>query len=250
MVSAIGRGAERTAGNETRGAAPGMVRAMVKVIDKVELAELAYAAVARSIDPAAQLTRVELLTGGISARSTALTIALPQATESVFVVRELSAETLQSDPHAAAHQFGLLRHLYDAGVRVPEPVLCDESRASLPTTFLVMRHIAATPVYAPARPSVYVAQLAAALAELHCKLRPVATALLRDLGIPHAAEHVAAFLAQPSVGPQHRFLDDARARLKAAWPPSARNAECLLHGDYWSGNLLWHGDELVAIIDW
>jgi aminoglycoside phosphotransferase (APT) family kinase protein len=221
-----------------------------------ELGASAYAEVARSIEPAAERSRFWSLSGGISARSTALAIGVAHAPERVFVVRELSGETLQNDPHAAAHQFGLLRHLHERGVRVPEPILYDESRAILPTAFLVMRHIDAAPVYQPARPELFTAQLAAALAELHAQPNPqphpqLAAALdyTREFCVPRALEHVAVSLDR-SRGPAHGILHDAFRRLKAAWPPPQRNPERLLHGDYWSGNVLWRGDELAAIIDW
>jgi aminoglycoside phosphotransferase (APT) family kinase protein len=41
-----------------------------------------------------------------------------------------------------------------------------------------------------------------------------------------------------------------RDRLLAVWPPPMRNRKAVLHGDFWLGNVLWHGDELGAVIDW
>ena len=33
-------------------------------------------------------------------------------------------------------------------------------------------------------------------------------------------------------------------------PLAPRNPNCLLHGDFWPGNLLWNNGQLVGIIDW
>jgi aminoglycoside phosphotransferase (APT) family kinase protein len=43
------------------------------------------------------------------------------------------------------------------------------------------------------------------------------------------------------------FLRDL---LVAHWPPPEPDRLVLLHGDFWAGNLLWRGDEIVAVIDW
>ena len=51
-------------------------------------------------------------------------------------------------------------------------------------------------------------------------------------------------------------LDDSieegriRAALEPVWPRLQHNPAVLLHGDYWPGNLLWRGGQLVAVIDW
>ncbi|GAA4155813.1 hypothetical protein GCM10022286_05290 [Gryllotalpicola daejeonensis] len=45
----------------------------------------------------------------------------------------------------------------------------------------------------------------------------------------------------------HPLLDEAARRLDGA-PPEGPTG--LVHGDLWSGNALWNGDDLVAVIDW
>jgi aminoglycoside phosphotransferase (APT) family kinase protein len=56
------------------------------------------------------------------------------------------------------------------------------------------------------------------------------------------------------VRPAH--LDDTlgegpiRDVLEAVWPLPSHNPPVLLHGDFWPGNLLWHNDQLVGILDW
>jgi aminoglycoside phosphotransferase (APT) family kinase protein len=47
-------------------------------------------------------------------------------------------------------------------------------------------------------------------------------------------------------------LDEAKLRsvLGELWPFAQQNADVLLHGDYWPGNLLWQDSELVTVLDW
>ena len=44
--------------------------------------------------------------------------------------------------------------------------------------------------------------------------------------------------------------DSIRDALEAVWPLGSRNADKLMHGDYWPGNTLWKDGRLVGIIDW
>ena len=41
-----------------------------------------------------------------------------------------------------------------------------------------------------------------------------------------------------------------RTALKRHWPPKTSNLPVLLHGDYWNGNILWHGGKISGVIDW
>ena len=47
-------------------------------------------------------------------------------------------------------------------------------------------------------------------------------------------------------------LGEGRIRdtLEANWPMPRLNRPVLLHGDFWSGNTLWHVGKLVGVIDW
>jgi thiamine kinase-like enzyme len=38
--------------------------------------------------------------------------------------------------------------------------------------------------------------------------------------------------------------------LKSVWPLPPRNKDLILHGDFWTGNILWKDCKLIAVIDW
>ena len=69
--------------------------------------------------------------------------------------------------------------------------------------------------------------------------------------LPRRTERIAEHLVDPpaeldaSVGEA-----DIRETLRAHWPPTQPEHVSLLHGDFWPGNVLGTGDEIVAVIDW
>ena len=88
-------------------------------------------------------------------------------------------------------------------------------------------------------------QMAAFLARLHLRVPAACFSFLPRLASPLHLASPARALAPP--------LRAARALLEAAPPPAAaHNAHkrCLLHGDFWPGNLLWRDGVLAAVVDW
>jgi aminoglycoside phosphotransferase (APT) family kinase protein len=76
---------------------------------------------------------------------------------------------------------------------------------------------------------------------------------MRALAPRGASAHtvVAARLARapfesPATYPQAAI----RSALTRAWPLAQHNPDCLLHGDYWAGNLIWSDGALCGVIDW
>lgn len=203
--------------------------------------------------PGATLLSATPLSGGVSARVTALTIALQDGATQKLIVRRHGAADLARNPHIAADEFKLLHFLHAAGFPAPAPLyVCDDI---FPTPCLVVSYIEGGP--APSTSSGDLAgvaaapdvlqQLAAQLAALHrLAVAP------RDLAfLPEQAQHVANKLnappASPGDSPDERRT---RAALQALWPLPSRNPPVLLHGDFWPGNTLWRDGRLVAVIDW
>ena len=50
--------------------------------------------------------------------------------------------------------------------------------------------------------------------------------------------------------PQDREFDGLRVRLSDIGDTRYDGPRALLHGDFWPGNLLWKGDQLVGVLDW
>ena len=110
----------------------------------------------------------------------------------------------------------------------------------------MLEHLPGEPDFAPVDQKRMTEQLACALARVHAV--PLDDELCRllerepDDWRPEAKEP-----AQLD-----ESLDEARLRAAlselGAWP--RRNAQVLLHGDYWPGNVLWQDGQLSAVLDW
>jgi len=127
------------------------------------------------------------------------------------------------------------------GIVAPKPCFFD-----LPGRAVVLEYVSGEPVFAPA--------------DLNDMLRKMATELARIHRVPLGPELAILGQRRESAGrlimqaPEQldESLDEARVRaeLAALWPWQQHNADVLLHGDYWPGNLLWNDSELAAVLDW
>src|SRR5690606_29645886 len=158
-------------------------------------------------------------------------------------VRSHGPVDLAANPQIAVDEFRLMRHLYEAGLAVPEPVYVERSAKIFDTPCIVMEYIDGKPEFAPADALDFCGQLARHLSVIH------------RVDISGAAW---SFLPQTGKGLGERpaLLDESlgegriRDVLGGGWLLPARNQPVLLHGDYWPGNVLALGGQVVAVIDW
>jgi len=206
-----------------------------------------FAQVVQTIAPQSKLRRTWPLQGGISATMTALEFERPDGQTSKMIVRRPGAGTLRQNPQAAANEFKLLQIMRALELATPTPYYLDQSGTIFATPYLVIDYIEGKPEFAPVDVADYTFQLATHLAKIH-----------RVDGV----QPVLAFLPQQgkdfvdNVGILSTTIDQSlaeepiRAILKSRWPATHWNAPALLHGDFWPGNVLWQGEQLVAVIDW
>lgn len=200
-----------------------------------------------TVDPDGRLLRIWKLEGGVSAQVTGVEVAQPGGWSSKLVVRQYGAADMAGNPNIAADEFNLLVALSNAGLPVPGPIAFDQSNEIFPGPALVVEYIEGATEFNPSNLSDQLAQVASNLAQIH------------------AVDHVNAGLSFLSLEPDpidalnshclSTAIDPAiRERIMRAatdvGPLSLTNRQGLLHGDYWSGNLLWWKGELVGIIDW
>ncbi|MGH2560005.1 MAG: phosphotransferase family protein [Thermomicrobiales bacterium] len=194
------------------------------------------------IDPGGVLRRSWPLTGGVSARITAIEVERSDGQTTKLLVRRHGDVDRRRNAHIARDEYRLLQVAQAHGLAAPKPYDFDDSCELFPTPFLVIGYVDGETEFAPPDLAGYVAQAAKQLAKIH--------------GVRDSPD--LAFLPRQEKGYGERpakldaSMDEGRIRdaLESAWPLSYVNELVLLHGDYWPGNILWRGGELVAVIDW
>lgn len=202
----------------------------------------ALARIVRRVEPLDRVVLTRPLTGGVSAQVTAVTYATPDGNLRTIVVRQHGTADLARNPRIAADEFALLQHLHCAGMAVPQPLACDLGTGSDGSYMAVAWVAGSTSIDAASLPA-YLRALAAQLHAIH-------TVTLSDEmagRLPAFALRTARILAQPYMGdPTCRRIHQT---LSLQTPPAVDRL-CLLHGDFWPGNVLWQTDRISAVLDW
>jgi aminoglycoside phosphotransferase (APT) family kinase protein len=190
--------------------------------------------------PGARVGECRELRGGVSARSVVAEVELPDAAVRRVVVRRPGWPTREETLRVVSAEHALLGRCRALGILAPEPLHLDAEAAAL-----VLDYVEGAPAFAPADAGAMAGQMAEQLARIH-------RARLDGLAfLPRRDDTIARHLAQP---PERldASLDEAKLRgaLAERWPFERHNADALLHGDFWPGNLLWRDERLVAVLDW
>ena len=111
------------------------------MICDVTAAPAALREVLRRVDPGLQLVSSRELPGGVSAQVTAVNAVSSSGLALSLVIRQYGERDRQLDPQIAAHEYHLLSLLHRAGLRVPRPLLADESGAVLAGPYLVIEYV-------------------------------------------------------------------------------------------------------------
>lgn len=207
----------------------------------------AYERIVRRIVPGGRLLAARELEGGVSARTVAVEFERAGGVREKVVVRLHGEADRAGNPEIAADEFRLLEIVQAAGIPAPIPLYLDRSCELFEIPFLVESFIEGAPDFEPVAIERSVRRIAGPLAAIH-----QVDWSAHDLSfLPLQEASVARRLQQ-----YPERLDEAlsegriRAALEAVWPLEPTNPHCLLHGDYWPGNLLWKDGEIVAVIDW
>jgi aminoglycoside phosphotransferase (APT) family kinase protein len=136
-------------------------------------------------------------------------------------------------------------------VTVPTPRLLDEAGTILGTPCSVLDYVDGAPLVGADADGARSAgrTFAAHLASVH-RLDAGAVAAA-GIDLPRRADAVDRSLADPPADLDHRLREGAiREVLRRRPPRRYEGPPRLLHGDFWPGNVIWRGDDIVAVIDW
>lgn len=144
------------------------------------------------------------------------------------VLRRCGQANLRANPDAAHAEFHLLTHLAARGLPVPRALAYDSSCAA---PWLLLEYRDGEPLWHPS--GEHTLAMAGFLVDLHGIAPGEALSFVPRQTMPDA--------------PASTHLD---LPADLDWPPDAPGSCRLLHGDFWTGNVLWKGGGLAAVIDW
>lgn len=197
---------------------------------------------AEHISPDSSVISVWPLEGGVSANMFAIELKTADGNARKVVVRQHgAADWKELVDNVTAIEFQLLKTLYGYGIKVPEPLYIDNSGTVLPSPFFVSKYVEGSSEISSSQLAGCLQQMATFLSELH-GLDTHAIDLPNLPMIEDPVKGALQYLPQVSQDKQplaiieKMSLDTKRL--------------CLLHGDFWPGNLLWSNGNLVAVVDW
>lgn len=201
-----------------------------------------FQALVEQFAPGSRLLRVQPMTGGISAQTTALAFEREDGTLERVIVRQHGAVDRARNPEIARDEFRLLEIVRRHGVAAPAPIYVDASCAQFPAPVIVIGFVEGEPGVPEGELEAWISQAAEQLTRIH----RIADGPELDF-LPRQRRVIA---------PRHERLDDSmqegriRQVLEAIDTPVSSERQTLLHGDFWPGNLLWAEGTLTAVIDW
>ncbi len=184
--------------------------------------------VLRRYDCGAKLRDCRPLEGGSSTTMSLLRIVRADGRPARLVLRRCAGANLRANPDAADTEFRLLGHLAALGFPVPRALVHE---SSLTASWLLLDYLEGEPAWHP--PEGHALAMAGFFADLHTLAPGDGLDFVPRQTMPDAPEST---------------LLDLPADLD--WPPDAPGASRLLHGDFWTGNVLWRHGGLAAVIDW
>jgi aminoglycoside phosphotransferase (APT) family kinase protein len=204
----------------------------------------------KEIAPGSHLLTFSLLPGSFSNSTHIVAARLANGEDLKIVVRRYAVYGDYDRGEKARREFKTFEYLHQYGIPAPEPLYLDDSGALLGTPGIVTRFVPGSQMLtAPLDPLDWARKLAVTLAKIHsipCK--EDAQSFLLDanaeatwfLYSERAPDYMAVF---PGGSELWQVLGGAFPGIRAT-PPG------LVHIDYWSGNILWHENEISAVLDW
>ncbi len=208
----------------------------------------AISTIVATVEPSATVVATATLPGGLSSWMTTIEIERPDGSRHRLVVRRGRRPDAQRDTLPFGVEFELLRYLEAHGVPVARPRAFDDSCRILPQAYLVLDFVEGSTRFTTDDPVGMADQLAEVLAFIHGVDASSAPLPTLPLQLDQVQAWVITDLERRAL--DHSLREDlVRRHLDQHWPPPTTEL-CLLHADYFPGNIVWEGDAIAAVIDW
>lgn len=205
-------------------------------------------AIVAKVEPTSKVVNTSEMAGGLSSWMTTIEIERPDRGRHRLVVRRGRRPDAERHTLPFGSEYELLRHLAAHGVPVPRPRLFDDSRSILPQAYVVLDFVDGATRFTTddaTGMAVHMADVLAAIHDLDATQAPISALPLQ---IDRMQGWVITDLERraPDSSLREHLI---RRHLDLHWPPPDTEG-CLLHADYFPGNIVWQGDSIAAIIDW
>jgi aminoglycoside phosphotransferase (APT) family kinase protein len=211
---------------------------------------------AAEICPGGRAVSLRRLPGGIGARMHVLTLETPDGPRSRVVLRRyVPGRGNHGQADAAAREFRTLSVLVERGITAPRPILLDVDGRFFQVPTIVESLVPGRPLVMPRDFGGWTHGLAAALVAIH-RVTP------RNADLSHLKTflraEMTAEVAKGTAGASTKYADlrrdplslRAQQALERLLPGVTWVEPCLVHDDYYPGNVLWHRGRVSGIVDW
>ena len=193
--------------------------------------------VSDTLYPHGRLINAKRLEGGFSCDVFILDIQTTHK-ESKLVFR---SEGSYPADYSIETEFNLLKVLNTANIPVSEPIYLDTSCKILHRPFMIMSYLDGS--------------LGTSNEKVICDHQLMATQLrnIHQIEIdklPGLSSRVDPLDQLLSYIPKGRDWNEIRNFIKNLTIDEYKGKKCLLHGDYWPGNILWNNENISGILDW
>lgn len=169
-----------------------------------------------------------------------------------IVLRRYNPEKYEEGHDKHLCEFHALKLLTARGLPAPRPLLLDEDGSLLGLPGIVTAFVEGTPIELPAEATRW-GEVAATAARMLARIHRTPFSQADKQYLMDDDVEVAWFIKDGAVPEYMRadpdgelvwhLVNDHRGRWTPVEPRFA-------HTDYWSGNILWRGDEISAVLDW
>ena len=211
--------------------------------------EIALPLLAR-VMPGSSLLNVELLPGSFSNHTHRVEVRLPDRNLHRIVVRRYKIFGDYDRGEKARREFKTFELLNQNRVPAPQVLLLDETGEILGAPGIVTGFVEGSLLFeAPANVMDWARKLARMLAKIHsipCG-KEERSFLLKGNS---EASWFLKYDSPPTYMQEYPGGADLWEMLQELYPNIRAVPPSLLHIDYWSGNILWHKNEISAVLDW
>ena len=199
----------------------------------------------KKIDPDAILLRFWNLKGGISAQTIGIEVLTSDKIRKKFIIRKFVSKNKIKYIKKLKNEFALLKFLRSTSTNIPTPIpyYFETPNQIFSQPYLVLEYIEGETEFNPTNVHDFITKFTLILSNIHkINIENYNFSFLPDQNKENSQK-----LEELALDPN---ISKSLIEILSNNKPIHLNDPVLLHGDYWPGNILWHTNEIVGVIDW